>query len=182
MWLRLRSTSMPCSCWTRWICPRPESSLAWSVRQCSCRAWQLQVSCRPGRQPAGVAGVSAARFQDECRRARPHDRRFGIRVWSREGSLAAQLARKNGQPVFVTLAERGIVGALPDQMSEHVPAHPIRGAIDIVGAGDAVTANLAAALAAGARHPRGDGTGHGRRLRRDSPTRDHRDGVGRSDR
>jgi rfaE bifunctional protein kinase chain/domain len=65
-------------------------------------------------------------------------------------SLAAQLARKHGQPVFVTLAERGIVGALPDQAPEHVPAHPIRGPIDIVGAGDAVTANLAAALAASA--------------------------------
>jgi bifunctional ADP-heptose synthase (sugar kinase/adenylyltransferase) len=51
--------------------------------------------------------------------------------------------------VFVTLADRGIVGALPNQTPEHVPAHPIRGPIDIVGAGDAVTANLAAALAAG---------------------------------
>lgn len=65
-------------------------------------------------------------------------------------SLAAQLARRNGQPVFVTLAERGIVGALPDQMPEHVPALPVRGPIDVVGAGDAVTANLAAALATGA--------------------------------
>jgi rfaE bifunctional protein kinase chain/domain len=63
-------------------------------------------------------------------------------------SLAEQLARKNGQPVFVTMAERGIVGARPEQMPEHVPAHPIRGPIDIVGAGDAVTANIAAALAA----------------------------------
>ena len=51
--------------------------------------------------------------------------------------------------MFVTLADRGIVGALPNQTPEHVPAHPIRGPIDIVGAGDAVTANLAAALAAG---------------------------------
>jgi len=65
-------------------------------------------------------------------------------------ACSAQLARRNGQPVFVTLAERGILGALPDQAPEHVPAHPIRGPIDIVGAGDAVTANLAAALAAGA--------------------------------
>jgi len=32
----------------------------------------------------------------------------------------------------------------------HVRALPVRGPIDIVGAGDAVTANLAAALAAGA--------------------------------
>jgi rfaE bifunctional protein kinase chain/domain len=63
---------------------------------------------------------------------------------------AADLALRTGQPVFVTLAERGIVGALPGQRPEHVAAHPARGPIDIVGAGDAVTANLAAALAAGA--------------------------------
>ena len=30
-----------------------------------------------------------------------------------------------------------------------MPAHPVRGPIDVVGAGDAVTANLATALAAG---------------------------------
>ncbi len=63
---------------------------------------------------------------------------------------AAKLARQNQQPVFVTLAERGIVGASTDGRSEHVAALPIRGPIDVVGAGDAVTANLAAALAAGA--------------------------------
>jgi rfaE bifunctional protein kinase chain/domain len=64
--------------------------------------------------------------------------------------LAAELATRNAQPVFVTLAERGIVGALPNHPAEHVAAHPERGPIDIVGAGDAVTANLVSALAAGA--------------------------------
>lgn len=63
---------------------------------------------------------------------------------------AKKLAGRNGRPVFVTLAERGIVGAGPDGQTEHVPARPVSGEIDIVGAGDAVTANLAAALAAGA--------------------------------
>lgn len=62
----------------------------------------------------------------------------------------AALVARNSQPVFVTLAEHGIVGALPGQSAEHVPSHPVRGPIDIVGAGDSVTANLAAALAAGA--------------------------------
>ena len=64
--------------------------------------------------------------------------------------VASALARRNGRPVFVTLAERGIVGAAPDGTVEHVPALPVRGPIDIVGAGDAVTANLAAALSSGA--------------------------------
>jgi bifunctional ADP-heptose synthase (sugar kinase/adenylyltransferase) len=39
---------------------------------------------------------------------------------------------------------------VPGEAAEHVAAHPIRGPIDVVGAGDSVTANLAAALAAGA--------------------------------
>ena len=63
---------------------------------------------------------------------------------------AASLAKAQGRPVFVTLAERGMVGASPNGDVEHVGAFPVRGEIDIVGAGDAVTANLAAALAAGA--------------------------------
>ncbi|WP_165245055.1 bifunctional heptose 7-phosphate kinase/heptose 1-phosphate adenyltransferase [Paludisphaera soli] len=61
-----------------------------------------------------------------------------------------QLARGSGRPVFVTLAERGIVAAEPEGQVVHVAALPVRGPIDVVGAGDSVTANLAAALAAGA--------------------------------
>lgn len=63
---------------------------------------------------------------------------------------AANLARRNERIVYVTMSETGMVGASPDGLIEHVPALPSRGPIDIVGAGDAVTANLAAALAAGA--------------------------------
>jgi rfaE bifunctional protein kinase chain/domain len=62
----------------------------------------------------------------------------------------AKLAGRTGRPVFVTMAEQGIVGARPGSPPFHVPALPVRGPIDIVGAGDAVTANLAAALASGA--------------------------------
>ena len=63
---------------------------------------------------------------------------------------AVQLARQNQRAVFVTMAEQGIVGSSPDGVVEHVKALPLRGPIDIVGAGDSVTANLAVALAAGA--------------------------------
>jgi rfaE bifunctional protein kinase chain/domain len=63
---------------------------------------------------------------------------------------AMNLARDHARPVFVTLAERGIVGAEPGGLIKHQPAFPVRGAIDIVGAGDAVMANLTAALAGGA--------------------------------
>ena len=63
---------------------------------------------------------------------------------------ASSLALRNRQPVFVTLAERGIVGASVHGIGEHVNAFPVRGPIDVVGAGDSVTASLATALAAGA--------------------------------
>lgn len=63
---------------------------------------------------------------------------------------ASALARRNGRPVFVTLSERGMVGALPSGETDWVPSLPIRGPIDVVGAGDSVTANLITALAAGA--------------------------------
>jgi rfaE bifunctional protein kinase chain/domain len=63
---------------------------------------------------------------------------------------AAALARVNQRRVFVTLAEAGMLGADPSGAVEQVAAIPVRGEIDVVGAGDAVTANLAAALAAGA--------------------------------
>ena len=63
---------------------------------------------------------------------------------------AADLARAQGKHAFVTLAEQGVVGAQSDGFAVHVPAYPIRGDIDVVGAGDAVTANLTAAFAAGA--------------------------------
>jgi rfaE bifunctional protein kinase chain/domain len=65
-------------------------------------------------------------------------------------AAAASLARNNGRNVLVTLAARGILGATPSGQVEYVPALPVRGEIDVVGAGDAVTANLTAAMAAGA--------------------------------
>jgi bifunctional ADP-heptose synthase (sugar kinase/adenylyltransferase) len=64
--------------------------------------------------------------------------------------IAVTLARQNARAVFVTLSERGIIGARPDGTTEHAPALPVRGLIDVVGAGDAVTANLTMSLAAGA--------------------------------
>lgn len=70
--------------------------------------------------------------------------------WTQAG--AAMLARGRSRPVFVSMAERGIVGVHREE-TWMVPALPLRGAIDIVGAGDAVAANLTSALAAGASPP-----------------------------
>jgi rfaE bifunctional protein kinase chain/domain len=73
---------------------------------------------------------------------------------------ALDLARQNCRPVFVTLAEHGMIGAdaggegiADDAVAHQVSSLPIRGEIDVVGAGDAVSANLGAALAAGAEVP-----------------------------
>ena len=65
-------------------------------------------------------------------------------------SAVGRLATERGQAVFVSLSEDGIAGANPGEQPEHVPCLPVRGEIDVVGAGDAVMANLATAIAAGA--------------------------------
>ena len=65
-------------------------------------------------------------------------------------AAAVALASNNGRSVFVTLAARGILGATRNGQIQYLPALPRRGEIDVVGAGDAVAANLTVAMAAGA--------------------------------
>ena len=98
----------------------------------------------------GPARFPAGRLQDECRRARADDADPSAATGSAVLRQAAELAGRTGRPVFISMAEHGIVGAVPGQAPEHVPALPVRGPIDVVGAGDAVTANLAVAMASGA--------------------------------
>jgi len=127
----------------------------------------------------GVVTHRMLQALDQLRRVRPElpivgDSRRGLRGWppiifkmnaaelsaltglpadaelSQISDAACALAKQNGSEVFITLSERGILGAAPNGEVEHVPCHPLRGPIDIVGAGDSVTANLTAALAAGA--------------------------------
>jgi len=67
--------------------------------------------------------------------------------------VAARLASERDRDIFVTLAEKGIVGATPKGEVDYLPALPLRGPIDIVGAGDSVTANLTTTLASKATIP-----------------------------
>ena len=60
-----------------------------------------------------------------------------------------RLAARTGQPVFVTMGAEGISVCTEDGC-EHVPAIPVSGEIDIVGAGDSATAGIVSALCAGA--------------------------------
>ena len=62
----------------------------------------------------------------------------------------SELAVQHGKPIFVTLGQRGIVSSDGYGKTNHIPAFQASKSIDIVGAGDCVTANLAASLAAGA--------------------------------
>jgi bifunctional ADP-heptose synthase (sugar kinase/adenylyltransferase) len=70
-----------------------------------------------------------------------------------DADLAAavgQLARQAGRPVFCTHGEQGIL--LADAAGaevQRVPAYPVGGPIDPVGAGDSTSAGIACALAAG---------------------------------
>jgi rfaE bifunctional protein kinase chain/domain len=84
------------------------------------------------RELAAMTGTAESSNLDEIRR------------------VATDLATKQQHSIFITMAERGILAAHADGKSDYAPALPVRGAIDIVGAGDSVTANLTAALAAGA--------------------------------
>jgi len=61
----------------------------------------------------------------------------------------AELFRRNGQPVFVTVGDQGIL-LFTEAGFEQVPAMPISGEIDVVGAGDSVMAGVVSALCCGA--------------------------------
>lgn len=62
---------------------------------------------------------------------------------------AAYIAKRNKEKVFITLGDKGILACDKNGHALHQPALPVRGNIDIVGAGDSVTAALTSTLAAG---------------------------------
>jgi bifunctional ADP-heptose synthase (sugar kinase/adenylyltransferase) len=66
---------------------------------------------------------------------------------------AEKLAQTAGRPVFCTCGSRGILVSQAGTASPRsvlVPAFPVKGPIDIVGAGDSTSAGIACAVAAGA--------------------------------
>jgi rfaE bifunctional protein kinase chain/domain len=71
-------------------------------------------------------------------------------------TCVAELGRRAGAPVFCTRGDKGILLVDPRSAPEHVlavPAYPVQGPIDTVGAGDSTSAGIACALAAGANLP-----------------------------
>jgi len=69
-----------------------------------------------------------------------------------EAHLCAWATRLQ-RPIFCTRGERGILLALPQSQVVSVPAYTVTGSIDVVGAGDSVSAGIACAVAAGAPVP-----------------------------
>jgi len=59
------------------------------------------------------------------------------------------LLQRTGRPVYITLGERGIL-LLSEEGQDEIPAVPVEGEIDIVGAGDSTTAGIVCGLCAGA--------------------------------
>jgi bifunctional ADP-heptose synthase (sugar kinase/adenylyltransferase) len=82
-------------------------------------------------------------FQNVC--VKPNEREAA----AYPGGPAA-FAKTLGRHVFQTLGERGIDLCAPDGSLTHVPAYPVSGPTDIVGAGDATSAGIACAVMAGA--------------------------------
>ena len=68
---------------------------------------------------------------------------------SRAEGYAAELCRRTRRPVFITLGVEGIL-VCTDEACRRVPAVPVTGPLDVVGAGDSVMAGIITALCAGA--------------------------------
>lgn len=93
--------------------------------------------------------VSVKPNRQECLRAVGH---AGAPPANMEPSLLALVAQTH-RAVICTLGEAGILLAEPSSAGPRltaIPAYPVTGPIDIVGAGDSTSAGIAAAVAAGA--------------------------------
>jgi rfaE bifunctional protein kinase chain/domain len=63
--------------------------------------------------------------------------------------IGRQLYARNRKPVFMTMGEEGIL-LFSHEDCQHIPAVPVSGEIDIVGAGDSCIAGIVSALCSGA--------------------------------
>lgn len=89
-------------------------------------------------------GVSVKPNRRECLGA------LGAQAPEHLPEAAGRLARQTGRYVFCTDGPEGIIVAGPDVAPHRVPACPVCGPIDPVGAGDSTSAAIICALAAGA--------------------------------
>jgi sugar/nucleoside kinase (ribokinase family) len=84
---------------------------------------------------------------------KPNERECRAAIGGDEPAYAAALAQGVGGTVYCTCGERGTLVAEPGSRETiMVPAYPVTGPIDPVGAGDSTSAAIACALAGGATH------------------------------
>jgi len=86
---------------------------------------------------------------------KPNERECRCALGTPEGTApdVVELSRRTGRPVFCTRGAAGILVADARPATarvETVPAYPVSGPIDIVGAGDSTSAGIACAVATGA--------------------------------
>jgi bifunctional ADP-heptose synthase (sugar kinase/adenylyltransferase) len=104
---------------------------------------------------AKLAGSDPSRFVLADSRERIREfRNVCVKPNEREAAMypggPAAFAKEIGRPVFQTLGEVGIDLFSPNGEQVHIPAYPVNGSIDIVGAGDSTSAGIACAVMAGA--------------------------------
>jgi len=101
------------------------------------------------RQRIGLfRGVCLKPNRDEALRAAGEPGSGGDNALER---AVAHLARQAGRTVFCTDGGRGILIASPQEgVQARIPAYPVRGPLDIVGAGDSTSAGIVCARACGA--------------------------------
>jgi rfaE bifunctional protein kinase chain/domain len=63
--------------------------------------------------------------------------------------VGVKLSKRAGKPVFLTIGEQGVL-VVDGENVTHIPAVPVTGEIDIVGAGDSTSAGTVSALCSGA--------------------------------
>jgi bifunctional ADP-heptose synthase (sugar kinase/adenylyltransferase) len=78
-------------------------------------------------------------FRDLCVKPNEREYHLGSAQWNRS--------------IFATRGENGIVLTQPGQSEQQIPAYPVKGPIDIVGAGDSCSAGIACGVVAGLSFP-----------------------------
>ncbi len=114
-------------------------------------AVQLALARLAAETPGKLIFVDSRRFLAKFRFGVLKGNRAEVAGDADDASVAlANLMRRTGRPAFCTVGERGILVAQPGQDVTLVPACPVRGPIDIVGAGDAATSGIVCGLLCGA--------------------------------
>jgi len=104
------------------------------------------------REPGKLVFVDSRRFLGRFAAGVLKGNRSEVQLASGEKDAARGLARlsgKTGRAAFCTAGKNGIIVAMPSGEPQFVQGYPVRGPIDIVGAGDAATSGIVSGLLSG---------------------------------